>query len=214
MSSFPQSVALDPSAAVPDTDGPLEHNAAHSANAVAHLIDEFRKPRWSALLSAIVDEYQVCEDTLFQILAAFDVDTAVGEQLDFLGKQVGERRDNRVDADYRAAVRARMLVNRSNGKIEELYGIILALFPDAVASVAEYFPASIVVDVTAVLGGVTHQTVVTLLRQAKLGGVRLDLNLTDAASSFIWSDADVVDLTNGWGSDTDDTLGGDYTAVG
>lgn len=213
MTTLPFVVALDPSAAAPDTDGPLEHNAAHSANAVAHLIDEFRKPRWSALLSAIVDEYQVCEDTLFQILAAFDVDTAVGEQLDFLGKQVGERRDNRVDADYRAAVRARMLVNRSNGKIEELYAIILALFPDAVASVTEFPPASIVVDITAALGGVTLQTVATLLHQARLGGVRMNLNLTDSASSFLWAATDTSAPNNGWGQDDIPAVGGDYTSV-
>jgi hypothetical protein len=214
MSSFDFVVSPDLAAAEPDVDGPLAHKTDHSAVAVSRLIDHFRKPRWSALLSAICDEYQLCEDALFQILAAFDVDTAVGEQLDFLGKQVGERRDNRVDNDYRAAVRARMLVNRSSGKVEELYAIVLALFPDALASITEFFPASIVVDITADLGGVTLQTVATLLRQAKLGGVRLDVTLADTATSFLWAATDEADLDNGWGSDVDADLGGDYSSVG
>jgi hypothetical protein len=197
-------------AAAPEVDGPLAINTAHSANAVSRLIEYFRKPRWSALTAAMADEWQEIENVLFQVAAAFDVDTAVGEQLDFLGREVGERRANRADADYRAAVRARRLTNASDGKPEQLYAIILALLPSATASLTPFYPASLIAQINGSLGGVTLDTVATLLRQAKLAGVRLDVEVVDAGS-LIWAESDTVDLVNGWGSDTDPDLGGEWS---
>lgn len=190
----------------------LVHNQQHASQAVNHLIDFFRKPRWSALLESICVQTQDVEDVLFQVLVAFYVESAEGEQLDFLGKSVGERRANRADEDYRTAVRARMLVNRSDGKAEQLCEILTTLFPSAAVTLDEYFPASIVIELEAELGSTTLDTVVLLLRQAKLAGVRLDLTHVDAGS-LIWASSDTADLVQGWGSDTDDTLGGDLSAV-
>jgi hypothetical protein len=204
---------LPDSQTIGSSDGPLVHNPAHSAEAVSHLIDHFRKPRWSALVTAITNETQEIEDVLAELLRAFDLEGAVGEQLDFLGKTVGERRDNRDDDNYRAAVRARMLVNASDGKPEQLYAVLLALLPLAAPYLQDFYPGSMVMAFAGDPGAVTLETIATLLRQARAAGVRLDLEHYDPAGSLMVSSADTVDLVTGWGSDTDSTLGGDCSSV-
>jgi hypothetical protein len=121
------------------------------------------------------EQVQEIEDANWAHHNAFDVDTAVGEQLDFLGKQVGERRDDRTDDAYRAAVRVRILVNLSNGRLEELIAIALGISPTAVLVVRELYPATVSIEPDT-LGSATLQQAYRLLKKAKPAGVRLLLS--------------------------------------
>jgi hypothetical protein len=194
----------------------LVHNLAHAAEAISHLIEFFRKgPRNQVVLQAIGAQIQELEDAFWDLLSAFDLASAVGVQLDTLGKILGERRGGRADEDYRAALRVRILVNSSDGKIEQLYTIILGMLPDAVASITEYQLPGLVVQVLADFSDVSVVTVAAMLRQAKAGGVRLDLVAVDSSHALIWGadTAYAADATHGWGSDTDSTLGGTWSQV-
>lgn len=154
-------------------DGVYSYNEEHAAEAISHLISFFREgPRNQAVLEAMMAQVQELEDNIALQRDAFDVDTAVGDQLDSLGKRVGERRDDRIDDVYRTAIRVRILVNRSNGRLEELLAIALGISPAATIRARELYPAALSLEFST-LGTSTLQNAYRLLKKAKAAGVRL-----------------------------------------
>lgn len=160
-------------AAEEDTDGQYLLNENHAAEAISHLIELFRNgPRNQSLLESVLSQSQELEDMLWALYYAFMVDTATGDQLDVLGRVVGETRQGRGDEDYRSAVRVRILVNSSSGTVPEMYAIAEGMVPSATVRVQEVAPMTLSIQFDT-LGSSSLRTVFTMLRQAKQGGVRL-----------------------------------------
>lgn len=156
-------------------DGTYELNEQHIAEAINHLIELFRDgPRNQALLTAFGTQIQELENMLWTMYAAFSVDTATGDQLDILGRIVVEDRQGRLDSDYRAAVRVRILVNLSSGTLPELLDIMKKMVPTADARIYQIAPMNLHASFD-VMTGTTLRTVVNILRQAKAGGVHLNV---------------------------------------
>lgn len=196
---------LDPNeeAAVSEsTDGVFSHNTGHVAEGISHLIDLFRfGPRNEAAVTAVLEQVQELEDAIQDVYTAFDPNTAVGHALDLLGRLVGEPRAGREDDEFRAAIRVRVLVNYSDGKVEQLYDIVNGVFstlgtPPTVA-VHESFPRTITVETMGDPGAVTIETLHRILVAAKAGGVKLYtlMGLDGAATDG--------DYTGVWGPDDD-----------
>src|SRR5687767_3234790 len=114
------------------TDGEYSLNETHAEEGFAQLIDFFRVdcPRNQVVMDAVMAQAQEIENAFWELLTAFDLDTATNDQLLLLGKLVGEGQLGRDDEDFRAAIRARILVNRSDGRVEQLYEIGRALIPN------------------------------------------------------------------------------------
>lgn len=72
------------------------------------------------LLACLVSPFQSLENALQQLLTERSVDTAVGAQLDVIGKIVGQARNGMTDDDFRRHVRARISVNKSTGVTEDI----------------------------------------------------------------------------------------------
>jgi hypothetical protein len=206
------------------TDGVYTLNEAHVAEGISHLIDFFRSgPRNQAELAAYLDQAQEIEDMLWVLKSAFDVDTAVGVQLNYIGKKVGEPRLGRDDEQYRSAIRVRVMVNNSDGRAEQMIEIANAMFPEETYTMSvnldEAYPRTITVYLEGDPGAVTLTSVARLLRLAKPAGSQLGvvLGLDDSdGSAARWASADEVDLVTGWGLDTDDShtaTGGDWASV-
>jgi hypothetical protein len=106
------------------------------------------KPNFRAFISAFTAQFDTLESMFADLKTAFAIDTAVGDQLDVVGRIVGQPRDGRTDALYRPALYARIIVNKSSGTIEELLAIATLMVPGAtVVSLDEYPPASFVLRV-------------------------------------------------------------------
>jgi hypothetical protein len=163
-------------------DGVYSQNTAHAAEAVGHLIQFFKEgPRNQAVLESVMVQVQELEDALWAMNNAFDVETATGDQLDLLGKLVGEARQDRLDAEYRTAVRARVLVNSSTGTMAELLAIIEAISPGSYVIVNELYPAAMYFEIDT-FGDSSLYEMYRLLRAAKTAGVRLHLAYGEAAA--------------------------------
>lgn len=159
--------------AQPAGNGELIHNPNMVAFAFRRLIEYFRKSRNYAFLQAVVGEVQELEDSAWTLYYSTSVDRALGVNLDVLGRRVGELRSGRLDEDYRAAIRTRILVNNSDGKIEQLIAIVKSLLPEAAVGAAEYWPPALSFSVDD-LGSVSFSTMYRMLFQAKAAGVRLE----------------------------------------
>lgn len=182
-------------------EGVYAHSPDHVERSILQLIEIFRKPRNQEWLRTGIGQAQEVEDALWQLFNAFDLDSGEGAALDLIGGILGERRDDRVDADFRAALRARILVNQSNGRIEDLIGILESLLPaNTGINISEFYPASLRIEVYDTFSGATVNTVARLLRQAKPAGVGLTFVAVDTDDTMIWSSPAGPDVTNGWGA--------------
>lgn len=165
--------------AVPLTSPPVVPEGEYSLDSqvvelgTERLIEFFKQAaRNRDMMKSLLEPVQDAENALWALYTAFDPRTAVGDQLDILGGLVGEERDGRSDADYRVGILVRVLVNTSDGTIEQLLAIAGAMVPTALTSLLEFFPASVRVDFDT-LGSLNMDNIYELLREAKGGGVSL-----------------------------------------
>jgi hypothetical protein len=193
----------------------LEHFTEHAGAAFARLATQFRdKPNLAAVLLAVLPQVQALEDALFQLYSERGIDTAIGAQLDVLGRIVGEARQGKDDETFRTFIRARVLVNRSSGTIPEILAILAALLagqPNDVGLV-EYFPAAFVVDMGKFAVSAANASIFwRILQLAKAAGVRaiLEWAQTGIATAFTFEDGDGLGL----GDATDPTIGGAFAGA-
>jgi len=164
----------------------LTQKTDHVTEALANFIERFKdKPNLAAWLTSYINQIQDLEDTYFDIMAQRCLDTAVGVQLDGLGEIVGESRQGRDDDTYRVAIRARRLLNASEGTPEELMNIISASLDFSVTvHIREYYPAALTAEAVETFPtGYDPAQIGTILRLGKPAGVKAHL-LTHPADPF------------------------------
>lgn len=189
----------------------------HEANGVDRLLERFKgRPNFEALLRIFLKRVQHFDDVVYELYTGVWLDNATGAQLDNLGDVVGEQRLGRSDTLFRLGVRARILINRSNGKVPELLKLARLLVGDSPdITYTPQPPAAFSLDII----GVTSdpQTVHDLLDQMRGAGIRMDLTYADDiehAFTFAVDDTpDVLDTDKGFGDDTDPTTGGHLAGV-
>jgi hypothetical protein len=182
--TLPETPALP---AAPQVEGTYVYSPDHAERMVSKLIEFFRKPRASAVLRDVFGpQVQEIEDTLWELFQAFDLDTATGATLDFLGAIVGELRNDRDDDEYRVAVKLRLMVNRSEGTVEELLAILVLADPDLVFTLREYWPASIILRWTGAFTRLAAPDLFVLMQQAKPAGVLMHAIISDPIRGFRW----------------------------
>lgn len=130
------------------------------------------------LVSAVCRPVQSLWDTMQQVLLQRALNTAIGAQLDVIGKIVGRPRDGLDDDTYRRYCRATIAAHRSKGTVDELISIaeLVVFDPDLLTVVLPYSPAAVIVQLTDI--GVTDalaNVVYLFLRQAAAAGVALVL---------------------------------------
>ena len=89
------------------------------------------------LLTALVTPCTAIEAAFQQLFTERFVDTAIGAQLDIVGKIVGQDRNGMSDDDYRRYCRARIATNRSRGTVEDLLKIAGLVIGDPAATLVE-----------------------------------------------------------------------------
>lgn len=109
----------------------LVYQPDHAGEADSRLLVQFKDSvNLHALVKALVKPFQALEQAAFQVLDAFDVDTAIGKQLDMVGGLAGEDREARSDVAYRAYIKARILANASDGAPGTIYALARMLLGD------------------------------------------------------------------------------------
>lgn len=96
------------------------------------------RPKFVAWVTVLTSAYVDSQNVLASMAALFDLETAVGTQLDAVGVWVGFGRSQNVpgigfvelpDADYRVLLNAKILTNHYDGTFEQLVLILTQLFP-------------------------------------------------------------------------------------
>lgn len=122
----------------------IEPISDHAQEALDRLISQFKEqPNIEKFIRALIQPFQHAENTLYQILYFRWVDTAVGVQLDGMGKIVGEPRRGRNDDQYRLAIKLKIAINVCKGTPEEFIAIFLLLVGCAQAQYIPEYPAAV-----------------------------------------------------------------------
>lgn len=157
----------------------------HVEEALARLAEQDRRdPNIVALLTALVSPFNTLESAHQQLLTQRSVDTAIGAQLDVLGRIVNEARGGLDDETYRRYIRARIRTNRSQGVVEDLIRIAHLIVDDLNARIVVEQPgvAGVIVRVVDVaVTAVVADAAIVFLRAAVAAGVRLILETSIAA---------------------------------
>lgn len=145
-------------------------NTEHVVEARALLVEQFKnKAVLGGFLDCLSRRVQDLENVFWQIIDSRILATATNAQLDTIGKLANEGRDGRDDDDYRAAIRLRIRVSRSKGRIADIIDVAILATPAGTPRVTEYSFLGFEVEV---YGQPGERYVAQLL------------NLTRAASSY------------------------------
>jgi hypothetical protein len=166
-------------------------------------------------LQAFADEYQTLEDLARKLYGQRWPLTAIGVQLDILGRiVVFDRPASMTDSEYRLFILAKIYANRMIGTIEE-FNHLLSLCQQTEYYVFE-MPTGFMIVVTDIQ---YFETVLKICGFAKPGGVVLDFVFSedDADNTFRFSNtysSDEVNANAGWGSSyVANTVGGSFAGA-
>jgi hypothetical protein len=174
----------------------------HGTDAVNHLIPDYdRKPRVEAFLFAAGAQLTQVEAQLVELHRMKSLDYASGIFVDILGDIVGEPRKGRTDDEYKRYIRIRILVNRSKGKIGDLYAIALLALSGNTIVINEYYPKTIEVVALDDIGTLVPSDFIEYLKAAKPAGTQIKFGYTHEATG----DTLLVSGTNFDGGDVDGT---------
>lgn len=176
-----------------------------------------QKPNWEEILDILNEFTQELEDVFKDLRDKFNLNDAVGDQLDILGLIVGLRRFTTNDDLFRAEIKFKALENRSAGELEFLQDALAHLTNGTDVWILENYPAAMSgfvqcdfndfpLDITAKmdnlsLGGVHYMYTNSTFRAVPLtyahpevpvGGTyawRIDSStlITDGAGKYSWA---------------------------
>lgn len=175
----------------------LEQETSHALKGISRFIEQYKeKPRMEQWARSYLIEIQALEDAFWQIYTMRWIDSATGEQLVVLGEIVGQYNPGLSEENYRVLIRARIAVNRSNGRPDELIDILALLSESfaepAVIMLVEGLTADYTLNLISDIGSIDPDIVFGLmLDHADPAGVAANFvfgfDTTD--DLFIWSSA-------------------------
>lgn len=150
-------------------------------------------------LIAVGDEGQTIEDALQQMYTGYWIDEAVGEQLNVLGRTVGQLRGGMDDDDYRRMIRARISVNRSKGTIADILTVAQLVVDDedVYYQIDNQGAATVVLRLldTPVADDLVETLLLPMLRSTVAAGVRIIVEWSSSAvANWLILDTDQLDV--------------------
>jgi hypothetical protein len=154
---------------------------------VGHLIVQYgpNAPRVEAFLRAFLDEAADLDEVTLKTLAGIWPATAVGVQLDLIGKIVIQDRGEFGDDEYRILLLGRIFVNKSNGTLPEFLELLVGILGLAEPMVMrEHYPAELLIEITDMPYA---EPVLILLDDMSPAGVRMNVVCSERPRANVFS---------------------------
>lgn len=189
MADFDFTLPDEPETSAPAAEQPNTEITDHADRAVDRLAEQYRKPKLEAFLRCLIGPAQAIEAAYWQMFVQRNVNTAIGAQLDIIGRVVGQERAGLDDDAYRRLIRARIAVNRSSGRTNEVLNVAeLVIFDVGVAVELEaQYPAGIVVRAVGTVPSDVAELVISFLRDTVAAGVRVIFEYATVAPAAAFS---------------------------
>lgn len=176
-----------------DSAGALVHLRKIPGDAVSKILQQYRDATTPGVREEVqtnAAEVQQVEDALWTIIdnTALDSPTTLGVNLDRIGKLIGQPRGGLSDDDYLLWLKARILVNRSSGSIDDILTIFMLINPAAVPLFVEQYPAAFALKVNgiSVLAPSIQAAILKVARKAGVRGV-LEYSTAPTGSGFCFA---------------------------
>lgn len=149
------------------------------------LLSQFKNsPNILKWLEIYGGQLQQLEIEYFNLLDSLGIESAVDYGLDLIGKEVGELRQGKNDADYRDAIITRIFINNSSGTPEEVIAATIQITKADTVKYSEQYPAGVVLEII----GADYLPKVPIIKKTLPAAVDLifDNNLDiDTATSYL-----------------------------
>ena len=184
----------------------------HAAQALGRLLEQFKnKTDLAAWLSTYIAEIQEVENMLVSLNTERTLDSAVGVQLDGIGRIIGQARDGQTDDVYRIRIKARIALNLSSGTVEEVLTIMGLVLDGCTFWWTSRPPASYVLDVHGATTTADAVEAAAIMGEASAAGVNSQLVYSESsdADTFTFSSGDTEEASTaqGWADDAQTTGG-------
>lgn len=173
-----------------DGDGTTTANS--NTSAVRRLAMYLKgKENVEAFLTAIKEEVDEVTTAFEQLLEDRQLDNAFGEQLDLIGRILGQTREGyTLDDDYRKLLKARVKINKSSGTAEDLYAIFALILPTgSTMRIDEYEIAAFILTVSGALTDDSATFFARIMREAKAAGVQAQLTYAARTTNLFQYDS-------------------------
>jgi len=186
----------------------------HIDQALDRLITQYKdRDGIRALVSAFCAPIQTLEDAIIDMNISRTIDGSVGVQLDGLGAIVGIERLGLEDFDYRIRIKAKVLINISEGEPEIIIAAFNLLTESTVTILQEYYPGGVGLSSDGVIPLNQIDIVAELIEKALSAGVRLDsMAYFDPVNPFSF-DGTLNPAGGGFGSLYDAGVGGKFAGL-
>lgn len=116
-----------------------------------------------ALLNSYLKQLDKTQEDTFHILDNYNVYTAVGTSLDYIGELVGVARTSSLDEEYRKEILRQIFINNSEGTPKSVLTLLKALSEGSDVRLFEHYPCNIHLYTN---GGAELQRVVDIIKSA------------------------------------------------
>ncbi len=182
--------------------GSLTLKTTHVVEALARLKEQFKdKDVIEAIVSIFAGRIQTIENDIWDAFEMQLLENASDGLLDRLGSIVGQPRLAFTDEEYRLTIAGRIRANRSNGTVEAMLGVLVAVAPTITWELIEDDLAAYTVEGDEPLTVALAKVIAALLDVATPVGVR---------GLFMWQeleDADTFTLAIGTAMSAGETAG-------
>ena len=192
----------------------IEQINYHVDQALARLLEQYKsKPRIKSVISSICTPIQGIQTVTNELNTLRTINGSVGQQLDNLGTIVGIQRGELTDAQYRLWIKAKVLINISDGEPEIVIQAYTLLTEGSTTYLTEFFPGAIGLMSDGVIPSGLESTVAHLIKQCLSAGVRIDtLGYFSPINPFSF-DGIIAPLGGGYGSIYDANIGGEFAGL-
>ena len=110
-------------------------------SAEGKLLSQFKdKPVMKGLLLSALTPLQDTQSSLIEYSINNNLELAIGQVLDVIGKLVGEARGGRSDSSYREGIFNRIVINSSEGTVNEVLEILVLISKGSKHRAFEHYP--------------------------------------------------------------------------
>lgn len=193
----------------------------HVDDAMSRLLEQYKgKSGISGIISAMGEQFQDMEDTIFSLVLGREIATAIGAQLDLLGTIVNLAREpGQSDDRYRVLLYVKIGQNTSQGTPEKLISVYKLLTGADVVFYRNLTRASVTLSVDRNVDPDNNPDDVAFLytnvENVVAGGVRIDYLIcfspNDDSFAFAGSNPNAAGL--GFGNTLDSNAGGKLARV-
>lgn len=192
--------------------------ASHSVAALLHIGSQFLgKENIEKLITIIGDEIDEAETAFFDLLNYRSLDTATGQQLDDIGVRLNLVRAGRTDAEYRAALYAKVGYNIASGTPDQVISLTKLITGVADLSYREIYPAHVRIELYDEFPSILAITQLKQLLPVAIGPLEiLSWGIETAVFSFSTTDGpqdDPSPYAAGFGTTDDPLLGGVMSSI-